>query len=336
MPLISAFPDTARAYVRVEINWADTPVVGYAKVVRIDAEGNCVPLRPYVCFDGDYLKLSCGHGTFWDTEAPMDEEIYYITEGLDAPCVPAADPCAPCTPVTSQTLPLTLDSEGSFALGDPVRPCNDVRVPLCFTEPTGDPACEPGSGIFFASMGDEEIGSNSFIEQPAQGDLPIMISRPDPGISSVLTLVTRTFADRDALRDLRKPGSPLLLRAPHSPSDYGIDDQYMATSPLRTVRGLSDHRYPVRINELPYTQVRRTAGPSQGVCGTRVQDICQTWQELQDEPFTWDDLLRGAAGPNPPADFRRWTVGANSVLSLGTWNNVNNGTRTWDDTLEGN
>lgn len=336
MPLINPVIDPTRAYVRVELNWADTPIVQYAKVTRVDSQGNCVPLRPYVCFDGDYLKLSCGHGIFWDTEVPLDEPVYYITEGLDAPCVPAADPCAPCVPVTSQSPPLTVDSGGSFFLGDPVRPCNDQQVPLCFTQPTGDPSCVPGNGIFFASMGDEERPANALLDVPTNASLPILMSRQARGISSVLTLVTRTFADRDNLVDLYSPGGPLLLRAPSSPSDYGIPDQYMAVDPLRTVRGLSDHRYPVRINELPYTQVRRPAGPSQGVCGTRVQDICDTWQELQDDGLTWDDLLKGAGSPTPPTTFRRWTAGPNSVLSLGTWNAVDNGTRTWTDTLDGN
>lgn len=333
MPSISAFPDTTRAYVRVEINWADTPSVTYAKVLRYNSvTGECIPLRPYVCFEGDYLKLSCGHGIFWDTEVPLDTPVYYITQGLDAPCVPAGD-CAPCVPVSEQTLFLTVDSGGSFFFGDPVRPCNDIPVPLCFTQPTGDPTCVPGNGVFFASMGDEEINANDIILNPTNADLPIDVSRTMGGISSVLTLVTRTFADLTSLRAMLKPGGPRMWRVP---AGYNQIDLYMAVNPLRDIRGLSDHRYPVRINEMPFTQVRRPAGPSQGVCGTRVEDICDTWQDLQDDGFTWDDLLRGAAGPNPPADFRRWTVGANSVLSLGTWNAVNNGTRTWNDTLEGN
>src|SRR5690349_24719248 len=90
MPLIAVYPDVIRAYNRVEIDWSDTPSVDYAKVVRVDAEtGECTALRPYICYSGDYLNVSCdGHGIFWDTEVPLDRSVYYITEGLGAPCIP--------------------------------------------------------------------------------------------------------------------------------------------------------------------------------------------------------------------------------------------------------
>lgn len=549
MPLITAFPDTNRAYMRVEVNWADTPAVQYAKVLRVnEVTGECTPLRPYVCFDGDYLKLSCGHGIFWDTELPLDTPVHYVTEGVDAPCIPpnpfifdtytrtlvdswgspnigpaytlsggtnpgnydvngiqgtqtndsvnvlrfsildagrtdvdvtatiinpvlpltagiiarvigrmtdvnnhyaarvtwqttgrvnleiikvvagvsttiagpfaldnhapgdrwrvrlviaaaslkakawnittgqaepvdwqlsAVDttfvtgnlialatrkevgntngtvilawdnlvvnlPCVPCVPVTATTAALTMPSNGIFAFGDPVRPCNDLRVPLCFSQPTGDPSCVPGNGVFFASMGDEQIDSNSIDLLPTNADLPITMSRQNRGISSVLTLVTRTFADRDALKALLKPGGPVLFRGVHAPSDYGIDNQYMSVANLTTARGLTDHRYPVRINDMPYLQTRRPAGPSQGVCGSQVDDMCDiysTWQAIDDAGLNWDDLIRGRAshdGGDPIGDYRTWTIGPNTVLAdFANWNAVNTAGRTWKTLEEG-
>lgn len=114
MPIITPFPDTTRGYVRVEVNWADTPAVQYAQVLRVNpATGECVPLRPYVCFDGDYLLLSCGHGIFWDTELPFDTPVYYLTEGIDAPCLPTS-------PILLDTFNRNLtDSWGSTDTGDP-------------------------------------------------------------------------------------------------------------------------------------------------------------------------------------------------------------------------
>lgn len=546
MPLITPFPDATRAYMRVEVNWADTPAVRYARVLRVNpATGECVPLRPYVCFDGDYLLLSCGHGIFWDTELPLDTEIYYLTEGIDSPCVPTSpflldtfnrdltdswgstdtgqpytlsggtnpgnydvsvalggthtldtvntrrhswadsgqsdqniyadatlpvasatgagitqwllgrlsdvnnwyaarielsttgtvtltlaervagvvtdltaattvgtghaandlwtirlsvdgsslrakawlastaeptswqltatdtslaagtnvgvadrletgsgnsplisswrrllvgDPCAPCTPVTAQTPTVTMASGGAFAFGDPVRPCNDFRVPLCFTQPTGDPACVPGNGVFFASMDVEDRESNDLVINPTNASLPLAMTRDMRGISSVFTLVTRTFADRDALIELVKPGGPVMLRGPVT---YGVIDQYMVGR-LSTQRGLSDHKYPVRVNDYSYVQVRRPAGPSLGVCGSQVQDMCDiydTWQAIDDAGLNWDDLIRGRAshdGGDPIADYRTWTVGPNTVLAdFADWNAVNSGTRDWIELEEG-
>jgi hypothetical protein len=338
MPTITAFPDPARYLVRVEVDWSDTPAVEYAKVLRYNpATGECVPLRPYICYDGDYLLLSCGHGIFHDTEMPLDTEFYYITEGLDAPCIPDPDPCVPCTPVTADTSldPTTVASNGGFWLRDPVRPCNDRRVPLCFTqansadETSGD-FCIPGSGIFFASMDVETRDTNTLVVGPTNAKYPIAITRQRRGISSILTLVTRTFTDRDDLINLNAPGSPLFWQGP---ANYGIPDQYMSVAPTAVERGLSNHKFQVRVNQLPYVEVARPAGPSQGTCGSQVQDYCDfTWGELQAGGFTWDDLIRGTPNGVLPA-YRTWD---DVQADFADWNAVDNGTRTWTDLEVGN
>lgn len=540
MPTIAAFPDDVRALVRVEVNWADTPTVDYAKVVRYNpATGECVPLRPYVCYDGDYLALSCGHGIWHDTEMPLDTEFYYITEALSgAPCLPAepsfvstfstpvgagwgladtgqpwtfvpavggtssvaagvgnsfvdgadetnyffapfnsadihmsgqfrtpalttgvgsvqvfelilrapaststdyislqilpridslfdirfarriagvgaiigptivagayapnvfinavvessggrlratawsdsvpmppgwmidtpntADSigtgfigarmgvsagntnvpitqnadniivtalCEPCVPVSVDTSasPTIVASNGAFRLRDPVRPCNDQVVPLCFAQPTNMNAegyCIPANGIFFASMDTEVYQPNTLTLNPTNAKYPIAITRTRRGVSSVLTLVTRTFDDRDALIRLAEPGSPLFWQGPAA---YGIKDQYMNVGDLAFDRGLSDHKFQVRIATMPYVEVARPAGPSQGVCGSQVRDLCDfTWGELVDAGYTWDDLIRGRAGGALP-DYRTWD---DVESEFADWNAVDNGTRTWTD-----
>lgn len=343
MPIITAFPNQPRAWVRVEINWADTPSVQYARVLRYNTvTGECEPLRPYICYNGDYLLLSCGHGIFFDTEVPFDVPVYYITEGLDAPCIPDPDPCVPCTPTTADTSldPVTIESDGQFWLRDPVRPCHDRAVPLCFT-PANNAAesdgtfCIPASGIFFASMGTEAYEPNTLTLNPTNARRPLAMSRQRRDVSSVLTLVTRTFDDRDALLALTEPGSPLYFAGPAA---YGIPRRWMDVGTVSFERGLSDHKYQVRVADLPFVAVDRPAGPTQGTCGSQVSDLCDiyaTWDDMAAAGLTWDDLIRGLAGSETAPDFaayRRWTAGANSVLnSFADWNAVDNGTRTWTD-----
>jgi hypothetical protein len=536
MPIITVFPDVPRAYSRVDIDWSDTPSVDYARVLRVDVvTGECVPLRPYICFLGDYLNVSCdGHGVFWDTEVPLDRSVYYITEGLDAPCIPAdpsifdtftrdliddwgtttsgapytesggtvpgdydvnggmgrqtlttvntrrhafafttvdnqnmyvdtsvpvanatgagitmwalarltdvnnwytarlelstagiltltlakrvagtvtdltaalqvgdshvandlwririsvngsliqgkawlvadpeptawqlsvtdtdlptgtgvgmasrletgsadaplvsswdnlfvGDPCEPCEPVTASTIdtPVTMPSNGAFRLRDPVRPCNDLYVPMCFT--STPPDCLPTSGIFFASMETESYSANSILLNPTNARRPIAITRQRRDKASLLQLVTRTFTDRDNLLAINEPGSPLLLSGP---PQYGIDDAYMSIGTLTIERGLSDHRFPVRINNLPFITVDRPVGPSQGVCGSRVEDTCDlydTWGELADAGLTFEDIVKGRASDDGgDADaYRTW----DEVLAEFTdWDDVEAGGRTW-------
>lgn len=537
MPTIQVFPDPIRAYNRVEVNWADLPGVDYARVLRVDVEsGTCTPLRPYICYNGDYLLLSCGHGIFWDTEVPLDRQVYYITEGLDAPCLPGtpflldtytrvlvdswgstdtgqvylliggtnpgnydvngsvgqqtndsvnvyrnsiininspdydyyvdvtvptvatgnsltswisgrftdvsnyysatleqattgnmnlvvnrrvggaltaitvttslgphvagdtwrvrfqgigsalkakawklpgvepagwthevtdtnlttgnnialmsrretgntngtviwawdnllSDRCPTCTPITVDTsaTPTTMPSNGAFRLRDPVRPCNDLYIPLCFAQTQQDPNCVPGRGIFFASMDVESYDSNSLLLNPTNASLPLSVSRARRGVASVLNLVTRTFADRDALLQINQAGSPLLLSGP---PQYGIPDRYMAVGELNIERGVSDIKFQVRNVLMPFVQVARPAGPSNGVCGSRLADVCDLYPTIDDlaaAGLSWDDLIRGRAstdGGNPVGDYRTWAdVLAEfpdwaGVLANGTWNDL--------------
>ena len=535
MPIITVYPDVVRAYNRVEINWADTPAVQYAGVLRVDVEtGTCTPLRPYICYNGDNILLSCGHGVFFDTEVPLDRQVYYLTTGVDAPCTPAApvildqftrvlvdswgsptvgppwgagvapatqydvtgtegtitpnatnadryilidagrrnhtmqetlttnttptgatiryglvtrwtdasnyfkvvaaiattglitlevikvvagvtttiatqatafmiaasdyrldvetnsdvitasiypvastppmtpditivdadlgasmgtfvgplarretgnltptifgfddfqvnDICLPCVPVTADTstTPTTMPSNGAFRLRDPQRPCHDIYMPLCFDQVTlaniDGQFCVPGSGVFFASMDTESYDSNALILNPTNAKYPISVNRTRRAVSSNLTVVTRTFADRDNLIRLNEPGSPILIQGP---PQYGINDRYMAISTVAVDRGLSDHRFQTRIVQMPYVEVARPAGPSQGVCGSQVGDLCDfTWQELADDGNTFEDLIRGRATGSLP-NYRDW----NDVLAeFANWNAVNNGTRDWTD-----
>lgn len=535
MPTIATYPDPFRAYNRVEVDWSDLPGVDYSRVLRVDVEtGVCTPLRPYVCYLGDYLKLSCGHGIFWDTEVPLDRQVYYISEGVDAPCLPdtpflldtytrvlvdswgatdtgqvytliggtvpgnydvngsvgqqtndsvnvyrnsivnigdpnfdyyvdvtiptvatgnsltswasgrftdvsnyysatleqttagtmglvvnrrvagaltaitvtinlgphiagdtwrvrfqgigsalkakawklpglepaawthevtdtslatgnnialmsrreagntngtviwawdnlRSDPCPTCTPVTVDTssTPTTMPSNGAFRLKDPVRPCNDLYVGLCF-EQVPEPGCLPGSGVFFATMDIENYDSNTLLLNPTNASRPIAVNRARRDRASTLVLVTRTFADRDNLLRINAPGSPLLFQGP---PNYGIPDTYMSVGEISVERGKADHRYPVRINQLPFLTVDRPAGPSQGVCGSRVDDLCDlypTIDALEAAGLSWDDLLRGRASDNSGpglADYRTW---ADVLAEFPNWTpGVNDGTRTW-------
>jgi hypothetical protein len=544
MPIIAAYTDhPTRPYVRVEINWADVPAANYAGVSRVDVEtGECTELRPYVCYLGNELLLSCGHGTFWDTEAPFDRPFYYVTTSSEAPCIPAPlsqtsvvyDPftrtladqwgvadtlqpytelagvdtqydvngsrglitpdalagnryallntgltdytarinltsqtipvggdigayglnarwvndnnyirvglnctsadavgifvtqvvagvatatstsiglsfadvntveiqlegaqirvrawrtvltppttwaidipiidavlltstmlgaharrdagntaptilsfdefivnegCADCTPVSVNTSlsPITLVNDGRFWLKDPVRPCSDQPVPLCASGAPVLPGCAGEDGdITFVEIGAEIYADNSLRLRPMNRRRVQAITRPRSDVTTSLVLETTTFTARDEVLELVAPGTPLLFQGP---SEYGVPDRYMAIGPVNIERQVSDHRIQFRKVTMPYDSVDRPAGPSQGVCGTRVADICAlypTWDDLAATGFTWDDLVRGVADPaiaNP--DRRTWD---DVDVEFTDWNDVEAGGRTWTGLLEG-
>lgn len=242
------------------------------------------------------------------------------------------DPCADPVTVETCTGSVVVPSSGDFRLGDPVRPCNDVT--LLFDAPI-DPDCAPTQGIFFGNMADEAFPANTGTFIPVNARYPIVASRTRQAITSTLTIASKTFPDRDAVRTLTEPGSPLFLRGP---AQYGIEDRYMSVGDVTETRPVSDHRVPPRTITLPHAEVARPSGPSQGVCGTRVEDLCDTyssWDAIVAAGLTYADLLRGKASPDTPIPDtveRTWTE-LNS--DYGSWNALNAGEPNWDQTLAG-
>jgi hypothetical protein len=199
-----------------------------------------------------------------------------------------------------------------------------------------DPACVPTQGVFFADMSETETfpaHSGNFL--PTNSKYPIVVNRQRQAITATLDLVTRTFDDRDAIRLLDDPGSPLLLRGP---ADYGIYDRYMSVTDVSEGRHLSDHKIQPRSVTMPHLEVARPSGPTQGVCGARVDDLCDiypTWTALAASGLTWADLLRGKASndtPVPDSVERTWSD-VNSTYA--SWTAVNSGNTDWDDLLDG-
>lgn len=188
---------------------------------------------------------------------------------------------------------VTVASNGSCWLKDPLAPGNNVRVDFAFDP---NPLCTPTSGVFFQSMDTESRGANAATFNVNNQALPVTVSKKRSGISSTLTLVSRTFADRDNLNTLLAAGSPLLFQVP---SAYGVIDQNMSIGATAVSRVLPDHRFPIRVFGLPYTQVAAPGGPMQGTEGARWQDTCNTyatWQAVNTAGLTWVQVLDGAAG----------------------------------------
>ena len=181
MPIIAAYADhPTRPYVRVEINWADVPAASHAGVYRVNvATGECVPLRPYICYSGWELLLSCGHGTFWDTEAPFDAPFYYVTTSSEAPCVPTS---LLVLDSFSRTL---VDSWGSTESGS--------LSPLAYTNTGGT---VPGNYDVTAGAGTHTLDSINVTRHST-----IDISQPDFDIYYAVTIPVLTT------------GAPIVARA---------------------------------------------------------------------------------------------------------------------------
>lgn len=238
------------------------------------------------------------------------------------------DVCAVPLPLEVCTGTVTIDNDGCFRLGDPVRPCSDQHV--CLDEESECSVEEVG--IYFATMTPGRYADNSGQLLPVNARRPIVVSRERRDVQSELVLVTRTFDDRDDVLLLNQPGSPLLWRGPAS---YGTGDRYMSVDDVDLSQSFLDLQEEPRIITMPHWAVDAPVGPSLGVCGTRVDDLCDvypTWDAMAAAGLTWADLLRGAAGTGVAVDLATW----NDVnADFASWNALNAGEADWNDTLAG-
>lgn len=242
------------------------------------------------------------------------------------------DVCAPAVAVEACTASLVVPSSGNFRLGDPVRPCNDVTL---LQTAQIDPDCVPTQGIFFGNMADEDTEANSNTFLPVNAKYGIWINRERGALASTLTVASKTFADRDALRQLNAPGSLLQLRGP---AQYGIYDRYMGVGAVSEIRPVSDHKVQPRVVSLPHLEFARPSGPSTGVCGTRVEDLCDiypTWDAAIAAGLTYADLLRGAASNATPLAASAERDWAEVLSDFTDWTGTNANNTDWGDVLDG-
>jgi hypothetical protein len=187
----------------------------------------------------------------------------------------------------------TLASLGAARLKDPLRPGASVRVDFAFDP---NPLCVPAEGIFWQSMDSEDQAANSATFNINNEPEPVVVSKVRSSIASTLTLISRTFADRDRLDVLLAPGSPLLFQAP---DEYGVPDRYMSIGSVTKARVLPDHRFPIRVFQLPHVAVSAPGGPMEGTVGARWADTCNrysSWGGVNGAGLTWTQVLDGLAG----------------------------------------
>lgn len=214
------------------------------------------------------------------------------------------------TTLAATTAAVTLASNNNMWLRDPARPCNDLLVSLCFT---GD--CVSGvSGVSFMAEDQETYDTNMTLLIPTNAKYPIPVNRPRRGVTSTITLATKTFVARDAVIQILDPGSPLLFSAP---TVYGIPDRYLAINTTTISRGLTDHRVQKRLEQLPFTTVERPITTQQGTCNAQFAAMCNvysTWTAMNAADVTWTKILYGEAGGGD-LGYREWNPGVENVFA---------------------
>lgn len=230
---------------------------------------------------------------------------------------------------------VTVSSE-SVWLKSPLNPCSDVEIGLC--SPMMDD-CGEDERVSYVGHEQDDYAPNTTLWQPLNQRHPIPINRIRRDATSILQLLAHDCEARDALQLANLPGDPLLFQAP---ATYCIPDRYISVGVVSENRISVDQRDDFRFVSMPYATVARPSGPANGVCGARIDDLCDiytSWAALTIAGFTWTDLLLGLASPNgpgqpdPPAAARTWDE---VEVEFTDWDDVEaGGTRNWDEVRDG-
>lgn len=229
---------------------------------------------------------------------------------------------------------LTLTDLTTVRLKDPVNPCSDVIIGLC-SPLLND--CEEDTRISYAGQaGAQTRPANSLVIEPTDREFPIPESRSRRSPRTELRLIAHDENARDDLLQINAPGSVLLLQLPPV---YHQEDRYISVGDFTENYISIDQREQFRLMNAPYITVGRPDGASNGVCGTRLQDMCDlytSWSAMVTAGLTWVDLLLGEAsndGPgSDPSELRTWDEVDTEFAS---WDAVHTGGRTWDGLRDG-
>ena len=237
----------------------------------------------------------------------------------------------PITLSACETVTVTSDS---IWLKNPLDPCLDVEIGLC--DPMMDFDCEEDSRVSYVGMADDELSANTVLSEPANRKHPIPTNRVRRSPRSELRLLAHDCDARDAVLAANDPGTPLLFQAPE---DYCIPDRYLSVGTETEARISRDQREDFRLMLLPYAVVQRPPGPANGICGARMEDLCDlytSWQAMMLGGLTYLDLLLGLAspdGPSTPVGARRWI---DVETEFANWLAVEaGGTRDWGELRDG-
>lgn len=236
---------------------------------------------------------------------------------------------------TITSAPVTITPGFDFYLKDPANPCLDVQLTVCMPGPQ---SCSTTPGRMVQSYGPAEgYQPNTARLRPDNRPRPIPVSRPRADAEANLSIITRTFADRDALKALLATGRVLFFQA--ADPAFGVSDRYIDCGVETITRALADHRIQPRFFSIPHEVVDRIHDPMTGPCGIRVDDLCDiysSWASITLAGLTYADLLAGAASfSSPGVDTSAWRTYDGVLAEFADFNDVNDGVRTFTGLLTG-
>lgn len=235
---------------------------------------------------------------------------------------------------------VTVTGTSPWYLKDPLYPCGDQALARCMPGPQIR-TCDLSNGMMVQNYQQRETYDGAGVAlNGVNRPRPIPQVRPRRDAETTLTVITRTFVDRDSLKATFARGTVLLVQGP---AEYGLDaagNYIFIPGGVQIDAPIPDKRIQPRFFTAPHMVVDRPPGPMNGPCGLRVADLCDiytSWAAMKIAGLTWEDLLLGAASySSPGVDTSGWRTFDQVEAEFVNFDAVDDGVRTFTDLLEGN
>ena len=301
-PLAATTPISASAWVMSPQGW--NSVLLRVTVTYIDGSTQEIESSIEILDDNEwrFLQLSftprtsiaSGFINVYALGVPPNTTLFYFDEVRLAQLVEVT---------ASDCVTVTVDSDSAW-LKSPLHPCLDIEVGMC--DPEFDD-CADEDRISYVGHGGPGYGANTVLLDPANRRRPIPQNRIRNDAADTVRYVAHSCEARVRVLAINEPGDELLIQLP---AEYCIPDRYISVGEVTETYLSIDQREEFRLMALPYVTVDRPPGPADGICGSRVEDLCDiysSWAAMAAAGLTWTDLLLGeASDPQPPAGGRNW------------------------------
>jgi hypothetical protein len=238
-------------------------------------------LLQLVSTDGIAMQVAVGGvTTVYDTEMPLDVAVSYVASGY------LINGTWAVLRSTANAGPVTVGTAGFAWLKDPTAPGNNMRIAITQRALLACLATGSPRALGYGGISTETRPARSAQLDVNNRENPIVTSKRRGSVSAGLLLAPHTFADRDALRDLLTPGTPLLFQAP---GQYGVPDRYMSFGDESVDMLGQRQTFQPRVFTLPFVVTDAAAGPAQGPAGARYMDLC-------DQVPDWDSVVASEGG----------------------------------------
>lgn len=232
-------------------------------------------------------------GTFYDTTAPLDTNVWYRWTG---------DPDGP----TIVQGPYVEVSTGTVLLKDPLRPWANLELSFCATPQLAlAEICGPTApDLIWVGFGEKVYRADANLFDVYGSRVPADIFGVRKRLDGELRILSKTLTAKDAVETLFAYGGPIQIQ---TPAVYGLPDIIVQPGDLTEdyLAGVRDQRRPYRLWTAPFTIVDAPLGPVQGTAESNwcaVAEAFPTYADLTASGYTWGQVASGEATGGPSVD----------------------------------